>query len=246
LACAALGGVVFWEAGRLVHGRLLDPLLLGRSAFFIQDYSPGTLLTGIGPAWSLAVEVVFYCAPPLLGLSAVRLARLRSSRAWRRSAARTSGPVCLGMALAVLRVDSEDGIIRVPRWSRAAAALAALGIYGLTTSMSSNERSSYCPPKLAHGLDSFAFSNSDRSLRGRYFVQHLSLTRAAHSGARRAWIDIRWPLRVHFNLLLAACVTAVASTITYVLVEAPALRLKSRTGRERSRPMPAAQVEAAP
>jgi peptidoglycan/LPS O-acetylase OafA/YrhL len=48
------------------------------------------------------------------------------------------------------------------------------------------------------------------------------------------------------NLALTAAVTGVASTVTYLLVEAPALRLKFR-GRSRDQaPMPAAQVEAAP
>jgi peptidoglycan/LPS O-acetylase OafA/YrhL len=40
----------------------------------VQGYSPSTLLTGIGPAWSLAVELVFYVTLPALAAGAVVLA----------------------------------------------------------------------------------------------------------------------------------------------------------------------------
>jgi peptidoglycan/LPS O-acetylase OafA/YrhL len=61
---------------QLVLGRLVeDPWLAVRNATLTQDYSPGGLLTGIAPAWSLAVEVVFYLTLPLLGLLAMVVAR---------------------------------------------------------------------------------------------------------------------------------------------------------------------------
>ena len=67
-----LGSVLFWDSsGNLANGRLLDLGLIPRAAFFLQDYFPSTLLLGIGPAWSLAVEVVFYCALPMLALLAL-------------------------------------------------------------------------------------------------------------------------------------------------------------------------------
>jgi peptidoglycan/LPS O-acetylase OafA/YrhL len=57
---------------RLVLGWLVEhPWLALRNATLTQGYSPRGLLTGIAPAWSLAVEVVFYLALPLLGLLAV-------------------------------------------------------------------------------------------------------------------------------------------------------------------------------
>jgi peptidoglycan/LPS O-acetylase OafA/YrhL len=56
------------------HARL-DPGELATASFFVQGYRPDTLLLGIGPAWSLAVEVVFYFALPVLGLLALVLAR---------------------------------------------------------------------------------------------------------------------------------------------------------------------------
>jgi peptidoglycan/LPS O-acetylase OafA/YrhL len=57
------------------HGALFDPLLLGQSLLFIQHYDPDQIVTGIGPAWSLNVEVVFYLLLPLLGLVGMRLHR---------------------------------------------------------------------------------------------------------------------------------------------------------------------------
>ena len=101
LFCATvLGGLVLWDrAGNLTEGRLLNADLLGRAAFFVQDYSPSTLLVGIGPAWSLAVEVVFYCVLPLLALLAATLARGRPSRSARRLAAFAPALLLLAVGL---------------------------------------------------------------------------------------------------------------------------------------------------
>src|SRR5207249_957472 len=71
------------DAGNLHNGALTDPGLLARSALLIQNYTPSSTLAGIGPAWSLAVEVVFYLALPglaLLGWVLVRSASTRSAR----------------------------------------------------------------------------------------------------------------------------------------------------------------------
>jgi peptidoglycan/LPS O-acetylase OafA/YrhL len=57
------------------HGTLFDPLLLGQSMLFVQHYDPGQILTGIGPAWSLNVEIVFYLLLPLLGFVGIALRR---------------------------------------------------------------------------------------------------------------------------------------------------------------------------
>jgi peptidoglycan/LPS O-acetylase OafA/YrhL len=57
------------------HGALLDPLLLAQTMVFVQHYDADHLLTGIGPAWSLNVEVVFYALLPLLGLIGLMLRR---------------------------------------------------------------------------------------------------------------------------------------------------------------------------
>lgn len=137
-----------------------DPGLLGRNIVLVQNYGPSTLLTGIGPTWSLAVEIAFYACLPLLALVAWRLGRRASSRKGRRLAALVPPVVLLvigisgkvvaafvvpglgpglgwtsdwhsvlersflvqgdlfafGMAIAVLRIDAEDGLLRLPPW----------------------------------------------------------------------------------------------------------------------------------
>jgi len=40
--------------------------VLALNLLLLQNYSPDTIFTGIGPAWSLGVEIVFYAALPLL------------------------------------------------------------------------------------------------------------------------------------------------------------------------------------
>jgi peptidoglycan/LPS O-acetylase OafA/YrhL len=66
--------------GELVDGRLTNPTLLLRTALLVQNHDPRTILTGIGPAWSLAVEVVFYLVLPLLAWPASRLVTARGGK----------------------------------------------------------------------------------------------------------------------------------------------------------------------
>jgi peptidoglycan/LPS O-acetylase OafA/YrhL len=49
---------------------------------FGQDYSVRTVVSGIGPAWSLGCEVVFYALLPLYSLALGRLAGLAGRRLW--------------------------------------------------------------------------------------------------------------------------------------------------------------------
>jgi peptidoglycan/LPS O-acetylase OafA/YrhL len=63
------------------------PALLVRDAFFVQNYGRGSMLTGIGPAWSLAIEVVFYLVLPVLAVLGVFAARRAADRGGRRLAA---------------------------------------------------------------------------------------------------------------------------------------------------------------
>jgi peptidoglycan/LPS O-acetylase OafA/YrhL len=63
------------------------PGLLVRDALFVQNYDPGSILTGIGPAWSLAIEVVFYLALPVLVLVTFALARRAKNESQRRQLA---------------------------------------------------------------------------------------------------------------------------------------------------------------
>lgn len=62
-------------------GALTDPHKLVTDLLLVQNYDPSTIITGIGPAWSLGVEAVFYLLLPVLAAGALQLAR----RARRRS-----------------------------------------------------------------------------------------------------------------------------------------------------------------
>jgi peptidoglycan/LPS O-acetylase OafA/YrhL len=76
------------SATELQTGNLASqPAHLALTALFVQNYRPRTLLSGIGPAWSLAVEVVFYLALPLLVLLTFTVGRRASTRGRRRLAA---------------------------------------------------------------------------------------------------------------------------------------------------------------
>lgn len=66
--------------GQIEFAALTNPLELTKAALLIQDYSPDSVVIGIGPAWSLAVEVVFYVLLPLLVLAVARPARNARSR----------------------------------------------------------------------------------------------------------------------------------------------------------------------
>jgi peptidoglycan/LPS O-acetylase OafA/YrhL len=152
------------QLGRLVG----DPGVLLANAALLQNYVPGSMDTGIGPAWSLAVELVFYLILPLLGWLAATCARAAApprgrtgaalvpvavviviglsgslvafhvvppgSGAWHRGVVRSfwfhADLFALGMALAVTRVNLEDGRLRLPSWWRPAA---AAGLVGVTT-----------------------------------------------------------------------------------------------------------------
>jgi peptidoglycan/LPS O-acetylase OafA/YrhL len=142
-------------------GRLVGaPGVLLANAFLLQNYFPASMDTGIGPAWSLAVELVFYLVLPLLGWLAAACARAAhtprsrtgaalvpvavviaiglsgslvatdvlppGSGAWHRGVVRSfwyhADLFALGMALAVARVNLEDGRLRLPTWWRTAAA----------------------------------------------------------------------------------------------------------------------------
>jgi peptidoglycan/LPS O-acetylase OafA/YrhL len=309
LLCTALGSFLVWDShGRLVTDRVLEADLLARAALFVQDYSPRTLLLGIGPAWSLAVEVVFYLALPLLVLLAAILARRAGTRTGRRWAV-LAPPVLLllagltgkavthflvpsrlpyagydqnwhsvlersflcqadlfafGMVVAVLRVDWEDELLRLPRWWRPAAAAGAVSAYAFTTDRFRYEQLSYSP---ANTLMAGAFAAllalvvlEAKGNRPSALVRVLEARPLVALGVISysifLWHEplIRW-LREHellrsgsdgfaTNLVLAGSITVVASATTYLLVEAPALRLKFRGQRRKS--VPVGQVEAAP
>jgi peptidoglycan/LPS O-acetylase OafA/YrhL len=60
------------------------PTLLLRDALFIQNYSRQSIMTGIGPGWSLAIEVVFYLALPLIVLIGCAIGAIGANHQRRR------------------------------------------------------------------------------------------------------------------------------------------------------------------
>jgi peptidoglycan/LPS O-acetylase OafA/YrhL len=294
--------LVRWRDHRL--GRLVeDPWLAVRNATLTQGYSPGGLLTGIAPAWSLAVEVVFYLALPLLGLLALVAARRAATPTRRllaglapaglllavglsgRAVARFLIPAegtapgwdgdwhsvivssfwakadlfSFGMALAVLYVGLQQGLVRLPdRWPLlAVAAAAAIAVptlllvdrwvidktmyaYQLSMSLACTlllavvvlANQAERPSRLLRVLTSrplVAVGLASYSL----FLWHEPLQRLLHE--RGLTLDGSGGFMV--NLAVLGVLSGSLSALTYRYVERPALRRKARR-----QPQPAHQT----
>ena len=75
-------GLVRNSSGELVLGNMLaHPWQLLANAALAQNLIPQTMITGLGPSWTLVVELWFYLAMPLVALPVVALARTRDRRA---------------------------------------------------------------------------------------------------------------------------------------------------------------------
>jgi peptidoglycan/LPS O-acetylase OafA/YrhL len=102
LACSALGCTVVAVDGRAnVLGSLgARDLLLDAS--LVNSLTPSRMLTGLTPAWTLAIEVAFYAVLPVLGAIVCRLARTTASAERRRRLA-----LAPPLALLVLGLASQ-------------------------------------------------------------------------------------------------------------------------------------------
>jgi len=105
--------------GHLALGDLRGaPGVLGANVVLIQNYIPATTITGIGPAWTLAVEVAFYLALPLLALPALALARRRRfSLRYRLALALAPPATLLVMSAGIDQAARVFPSIAGPDWS---------------------------------------------------------------------------------------------------------------------------------
>ena len=289
LVCALVLRSVLLPGGG--NGALHDPWALLLSALFLQNYHPDTILVGIGPAWSLNVEVVFYLVLPVLAFGALALAsrigRLTaallpvvallglglSGKAIAAYAVPPTSPfngyaydwhsvversfVChadlfaFGMALAVFRTLWVDGRVRLPAgWRAPTAIFSGVTLLAVAAFATNNgEHLSYSPWNTVVALDLALVlalvvlvdprrGPSPRAVRllewrplfavgvvsYSVFLWHEPLVRFLQAHG------LTFAGRAGFlaNLALTAAITLLLSFVTYRLVEAPALRLKSR------------------
>jgi peptidoglycan/LPS O-acetylase OafA/YrhL len=78
LGLSALAGAAIVHdsaGGQMEVGHLRDPGTLLHDATLTQNLGTHTFETGLGPAWSLAIEAAFYAVLPLLALGALSIAR---------------------------------------------------------------------------------------------------------------------------------------------------------------------------
>jgi len=269
------------------------PGLLIRDAFFVENYSRPSMLTGIGPAWSLAIEVVFYLALPLLVVGAAFLASRASTRSGRRVAAlapalatflvglsgkvvatlmvRGLGPgfgwvddwhsvlersfwvqadlFTFGMALAVLHVDVQDGIVRLPSWWRKATVAGLVGIAVPTMTLLETRRIGQYPYDTLMALACALLlalvvlpgareeepAGFTRFLEGRAFIATGVISYSLflwHEPLTRWLANHGWTLGGVGGFFLALGEVAVISwlfaILTYQLIERPALLRKAR------------------
>jgi peptidoglycan/LPS O-acetylase OafA/YrhL len=277
------------DSGELTTGGAPSVGWLGRNLLLTQNYTPSGVLTGIAPAWSLAVEVVFYLTlpalvligalvakrvvtrlgralallvPPLvllvLGLAGKASSSLVGSGAddgwgadWNsvleRSFLTHADLFAFGMALAVVHVQAEDGLLRVGARARVAIAAAAVGAYVLTTtSMPGLDQLTNSPLNTTMAVSCSLFlalvvlplpstrqSVIVRVLETRpflfvgvvsysVFLWHLPVILAM----REQGLTVSGSLGFFVNALTVGAVTLVLSALTYRLVEEPALRRK--------------------
>jgi len=283
-----------------------DPKLLVENLLLLQNYHPSTLATGIVPAWSLAIEVVFYLLLPLLVLVALWLARKATSHrqrvaamlfpaafmaaiglvslpidvgvgrvfdrtwvgVWQLSFFTHAHLFALGLALAVVRVEWQEGRLRLPAWWRPVAAVALVVVAAVIVKLGADGAIAsrwqvtlvaivcglllaltVLPPARSRSpligtLESPAFVATGLASYSVYLwhapiILWLRVNGVTHGGGFRAF---------GLNLLIVGTITGVASWLTYRYVEKPALRLKSRARVKRAADLPAprAKPETAP
>jgi peptidoglycan/LPS O-acetylase OafA/YrhL len=276
-----------YHAGGLGLGEMNNLSVLGQNGLLVQNYHPATIATGIGPAWSLAVEVAFYLILPLLVMVAIWLSRRVITRAqrvvvmlfpaillavggvasiamgpqsghlfsrtwvsvWRLSFITHAHLFAPGLALAVARVEYQDGRLRLPHWWRPVAAIAGIVIAVVTIKLVVDGTILFrwepailaiacglllalavltppgSRPRLVSTLDAPALVAAGLASYSVYLWHYpVILWLRGHSltigGGFGAYL---------VNLGIVAAVVGVLSWLTYNYVERPALRLKAHT-----------------
>jgi peptidoglycan/LPS O-acetylase OafA/YrhL len=295
-----LGAVWMRHAGTdLAIGSLRhDPQLLLTDASLMQNYSPDTLFTGIGPTWSLAIEAVYYLLLPCLALLALLIGRRVRTGTGRRLAALTAPSLLLvvgvvgkvlaaavvrpvpvgqssaidwhtvlehtflaqadlfafGMIVAVLRVDAEDGRLRLPRRWRPAVVcgllllslptLALTDLHLISPYVHDTVLALCCALLLA--LAVLEPQDGARPAVVRVLEHRFLVFTGVISYSIFLWHEpLIWWLRANgltiggragfpASLVVVAIATWACATLTYRLVERPALALRVRTERRRS------------
>lgn len=260
--------------------------------FLVHGLHPSGIQTGVPPAWSLAVEWVFYLALPLMVLFALSIGGRAATRqrrilallapaaalfvigiigkeisrrtivpedpfgvhqTWHAVAERGftnwSDLFGLGMALAVLRVQFEDGRLRLWRhWRKAALLFWAVGSVGLVA-LQHRDHIDYPMYNLLVGFPLAAFVaavvlwrgevNNDllmRVLEWRPFVKlgEISLSVYLIHYPVIMWVVVKtdWMqsgyLGLAFNCAVITAITLALSLLTFRYVEQPAIKRKFR------------------
>jgi peptidoglycan/LPS O-acetylase OafA/YrhL len=294
LTAVVLQSARIYHAHSAAIGAMHSPKLLVENGLLLQNYRPVTLATGIVPAWSLAIEVVYYLALPLLVVAALWLARRATTHrqrimamlfpaaalavigvassvlgpntgriyaqhwtgVWRLSFLPHAQLFAPGLALAVARVEYQDGRLRLPSWWRRAAAVAGILIAAVVIELSTAGTITVraevgwiaiaCGLLLALAVLPPAHSRS--RLLGTLEAPALVGTGLISYSVYLWHVPVMLWLRNHgltsgagvpgfaLNLVLAATVTGALAWLTYRYVEKPALRLKSRGRTMRGEP----------
>ena len=171
----------------------------------------------------------------------------------------------LGLALAVVRVEWQDGRLRLPAWWRPVAAVALVVVAAAIVKLGADAAIAskwqvalvavvcglllaltVLPParsrsRLIGTLESPAFVATGLASYSVYLwhapiILWLRVHGVTHGGGFRAF---------GLNLLIVGTITGSASWLTYRYVEKPALRLKSRTRVKRAEPGPAGAADEA-
>jgi peptidoglycan/LPS O-acetylase OafA/YrhL len=286
--------VILLATAAIAYRELLTrPLQLLANLTFAQDYVTGYIAesnggVGIVPAWSLAIEVVFYACLPALGVLALLAARRGRSagpavgaasvpvllllaigvaskilartilpgRVWEAAFPMHADWFAAGMALAVAHVQWQRGRLALPRrWAPAAVALAvalggcsiALFYHGV---LDQDEYQSPIAFAFALLLATVVFAPR-RAFVVRVLDSRVPVAVGLASYSLFLWHDpLLRVLRAHglthagvgglvYNLVLVGALAGVASALTYLFVERPALALKRGSTKAAPAPAPA-------